>query len=261
MINYSRLHNLDIADLLKHEIVSTSFYLTKDGELRKSPKSELARELKNLLEKPCPVEIPDSDLKSVVVIDFMAYARKISTKKMMLATYEDFFKALWRTFSSLSKGCSRIVFDVYLRHSIKQGERNRRSKLDPIETNITSVKQQLPVEMDRFWSSSENKMKFQQSFIKWACCNCVSEVPIYLSGAGEENVTACIKVCLNNPSDDVDSQRNTHEEADDCMMFHVHQSVTTESFESVITASGDTDVFVCLIYHFNRWIYHGLKEM
>ena len=140
---------------------------------------------------------------------------------MMLATYEDFFKALWRTFSSLSKGCSRIVFDVYLRHSIKQGERNWRSKRDPIETNITSVKQQLPVEMDRFWSSSENKMKFQQSFIKWACCNCVSEVPIYLGGAGEENVTACIKVCLNDPSD-VDSLRNTREEADD-RMFHVHQ--------------------------------------
>ena len=74
MINYSRLHNLDIADLLKHEIVSTSFYLNKNGELRKSPNSKLARELKNLLEKPCPVEIPDSDLKSVVVIDFMAYA-------------------------------------------------------------------------------------------------------------------------------------------------------------------------------------------
>ena len=229
MIDYSRLCNLDITDLLKHKIVSTSFYLTKDGELRKSPKPKLARELKNLLEKPCLVEIPDSDLKSVVVIDFMAYAQKIPTKKMMLATYEDFFKALWRTFSSLSKGCSRIdvVFDVYLRHGIKQGKRNWRSKLDPMETNITSVKQQLPVEMDRLWSSSENKMKFQQSFIKWACCNCVSEVPIYLGGAGEENVTACIKVCLNDPSDDVDSLRNTHEEADDCMMFHVHQSVTT----------------------------------
>ena len=64
-------------------------------------------------------------------------------------------------------------------------------------------------------------MKFQQSFIKWACCNCVSEVPIYLGGAGEENVTACIKVCLNDPSD-VDSLRNTREEADD-RMFHVHQ--------------------------------------
>ena len=130
MIDYLRLRNLDITDLLKHEIVLTSFCLTKDGELWKLLKSELARELKNLLEKLCPVEIPDSNLKSVV-IDFMAFARKIPTKKMMLATYEDFFKALWRTFSSLSKGCSRIniVFNVYLRHSIKQGERNRRVNL------------------------------------------------------------------------------------------------------------------------------------
>ena len=135
MIDYSRLRSLDIADLLKHEIVSTSFYLTKDGELRKSPKSELARELKNLLEMPCPVEIPDSDLKSVIVIDLMAYARKVPTKKMMLTKYEDYFKALWRTFSSLCKDCSRIdiVFDVYLRHSIKQGKRNRSCKLDPLK--------------------------------------------------------------------------------------------------------------------------------
>ena len=156
MIDYSRLCNLDIA---KHEIVLTSFYLTKDGKLQKSPKSELARELKNLLEKPCPIEIPYSDLKSVVVIDFMVYVQKIPTKKMMLATYENFFKALWRTFSSLSKGCSQIDidFDVYLRHSIKQGERNQKSKLDLIETNITSVKQQLPIEMDRFWLSSKKQ--------------------------------------------------------------------------------------------------------
>ena len=77
---------------------------------------------------------------------------------------------------------------------------------------------------------------------QWACCNCVSEVPIYLSGAGEENVTVCIKVCLKDCSDDVDSLRNTHEETDDRMMFHVHQSVTTENFESVIIASGETDV-------------------
>ena len=33
--------------------------------------------------------------------------------------------------------------------------------------------------------------------------------------------------------------------------FQVHQSVTTKNFESVIIASGDTDVFVRLIYHFS----------
>lgn len=200
MIDYSRLRQLDIPEILKHEIVQTSFYLTKDGDLRKSPKSELTRELKDRLTKPHPTEIQESDLSTVVVIDFMAYARKIPPKKMRLVTYEGFFTALWKTFSRLSKGSNRIdiVFDVYLRYSIKQGERNRRSKLDPIETSISTVKQQLPVDMDRFWSSSENKMRFQQAFIKWIQENHVGDIPIYLGGAGEENVTACIKVTIFN---------------------------------------------------------------
>ena len=34
-----------------------------------SPKSEFTRELKALLENPCPAELPESTLKTVVVID------------------------------------------------------------------------------------------------------------------------------------------------------------------------------------------------
>ena len=60
-----------------------------------------------------------------------------------------------------------IVFDLYLEQSITKAERSRRSKLDPIDTKISSNKQQLPVEMGRFWASSDNKMKFQQAFIEW----------------------------------------------------------------------------------------------
>ena len=108
--------------LLSYEIVSTSFYMTKDGSLRKSTKSELAREVKNLLGESCPTTVSESEerLKAMVVIDFMAYARKVTTKKMNLITYEDFFKVLWKTFSSLSIGCNRmdIVCDLYLEQSI-----------------------------------------------------------------------------------------------------------------------------------------------
>ena len=45
-VDYSRLRGFDVEYLLTHEIVATSNYLTKDGELRKSPQSEFARELK-----------------------------------------------------------------------------------------------------------------------------------------------------------------------------------------------------------------------
>ena len=76
----------------------------------------------------------------MVVIDFMAYPRKVATKKMNLITYKDSFKVLWKTFSLLSIGYNRIaiVFDLYLKQSIKQAERSRRSKLEPIDTNISS---------------------------------------------------------------------------------------------------------------------------
>ena len=55
----------------------------------------------------------------MVVIDFMAYPRKVATKKMNLITYKDFFKVLWKTFSFLSIGYNRIaiVFDLYLKLS------------------------------------------------------------------------------------------------------------------------------------------------
>ena len=109
--DYSRLRGFDVGYLLTHEIVATSYYLTKDGELRKSPKSEFARELKNLLEEPCPNNVHETSLKIAIVIDFMAYARKVPIKKMNLVCYEDLFGTFWKkTFSSLSKGCTSIDF-------------------------------------------------------------------------------------------------------------------------------------------------------
>ena len=98
----------------------------------------------------------------------MGYARKIPVKKMNLHNYVDFAMALWKTFLNLSKHCDRIdvIFDLYLQQSIKQDERNRQTKADPIELRISHFEQQLPIEMDRFWASPENKMRLQQMFIK-----------------------------------------------------------------------------------------------
>ena len=50
-IDYARVRGFDLRQLLKHKIVPVSFYLTKDGLFRKSVKSELTKELKELLKK------------------------------------------------------------------------------------------------------------------------------------------------------------------------------------------------------------------
>ena len=115
---------------MNSEITPMSFYLMKDGFIRKPQKSDLATELKSLISKQqIPPSLPSTNHQRAIVIDFMAYARKVPIKKQNLKTYHDFVTSLWKTFQSLSETCSRIdiVFDLYNEQSIKASERSRRN--------------------------------------------------------------------------------------------------------------------------------------
>ena len=103
-------------------------------------------------------------------------------------------------------------------------------------------------------------MKFQQAFIDWMTFHCQSNIPVFLGGATTENIISCIQIS-DGEVIAVPSLRNDHEEADDRMMYPLNQSIKDENFKKFIIASADTDVFICAAYHFNRWIYSGLKEM
>ena len=46
-IDYARRRDYSLTNLLKYEITSTSFYLTKDGFFRKHKKTELATVIKD----------------------------------------------------------------------------------------------------------------------------------------------------------------------------------------------------------------------
>ena len=113
-IDIARVGEYDLQVLLQYETTSCSFYLTKDGNLRKSPKSDLATELKRSL-ATIP-NVPSSAADSVIIFDFMAFSRKVPMKKVKLQTFEDLFKHLFATFKRLSAGCQRIdiLFDTYL---------------------------------------------------------------------------------------------------------------------------------------------------
>ena len=56
-VDIARTRNYDLRELLQHELISTSLYLTKDGLLRKSPKSKLAQVLKHHV-PDIPTEVP-----------------------------------------------------------------------------------------------------------------------------------------------------------------------------------------------------------
>ena len=162
-IDYSRLCGYDVAELLKFEVTCASFYLFKDGYIRKSQKSELPQEIKKMLPETCPEQKPKCNMESMFVFDFMGYCRKVPIKKLQLRTYEDLYVHLWNTFRNVAKESSRldIVFDLYLEQSIKQQECTRRGTTQPVEVSISMFYQQLPVDIDSFWASSSNKMQLQ----------------------------------------------------------------------------------------------------
>ena len=53
-VDFARVRKYDLKKLLKYDIISTPFYLTKEQYLRKSSKSELAQVIKKLLLERCP---------------------------------------------------------------------------------------------------------------------------------------------------------------------------------------------------------------
>ena len=132
-----------------------------------------------------------------VIIDFMAYARKVPIKKQNLKTYTDFLISLWGTFSFLFKSCNRvdIVFDVYKENTIKASQRRRRTTGEGIKTIISGFDQPLPVEIDRFWSVSKNKKAIQQLFTKWVLNKVKSEQfdkPLFLGDLHKESNGMCV---------------------------------------------------------------------
>ena len=58
----------------------------------------------------------------------------------------------------------------------------------------------LPVELDKFWGSSNNKMQLQKVFITWLCDTFFGEKPVYLGGAIPDKIRSCVTVCGGHTS-------------------------------------------------------------
>ena len=114
-------------------------------------------------------EFTFSPKKRVAIIDFMAQARKIESrrKKFNIKTFGDAVNYIWNSILQLARYIERIdiVFDCYSHDSIKGIERQRRAKDQYIRTFITHLDQPLPIpsELDQFWASSENTIAYSMA--------------------------------------------------------------------------------------------------
>ena len=241
-------------------------YLTEeDGSLRKPTKSDILREIKS---NTIPFYELNFKMRCATFIDFMAYARKIDSrmKKYNLKTFGDCMANLWNTFQRFSAYSDRIdiLFDNYPNNSIKAGERKRRNAIGVgIKINISHFDQPLPVlsEMPKFWACTENKINFQQFFIRWITDMYEGDKPIYLGGChsnGENDY--CYRI-TNKCKQRISSLYCVREEADDRIPFHISHAVQVDRIQMALVCSGDTDVYLSLMYHFKSWKEDGLLEL
>ena len=137
-----------------------------------------------------PEELPEAVDKRIVIIDFMGFAHQVPVEKSKLKNFSDLCNHLWTSFQGLADDCVRIdiVSDLYHQKSIKGNDRNRRGKQAGMITDVSHDDQALPVEIDKFWLLSQNKISFQQFFIKWLLMQDASEKTIL------ECVTNLIKI-------------------------------------------------------------------
>ena len=148
------------------------------------------------------------------------------------------------------------MFDTYVEGSIKDSERNRRQDKAPIEMNIHDDTP-LPVEMDRIWSCSNNKLKLLHTQaiergIKTS--STMHVVASFFLSCGSDGSTC--KGVMDGNSAEIPDLCPEVEEADTRIMPSVRSGI-----QRSVDLSGDTDVFVLLIHYCDVLHSEGIEEL
>ena len=145
--------------------------------------------------------------------------------------------------------------------SIKDSERLCRETTTPIEVNVLTEDTPLPVQMERFWPSNDNKHKLQdllhQKMINLATGKPSNSKLVVSSFSSTLSEASCI-TCCNGCTSNVPELCVNIEEADTRIIPHAMHAVE-HGIERIIVLSADTDVFVLLLYYWNSLHLKGLR--
>ena len=151
-----------IEELFQYDVSSTSYLFVEDLMMTKPQKSALVQDLETkLINDDERASAMNSELQTACIADVMANIRKIKTKDIQ--TFSNFCEQFLGYISAICWGPDRLdlVFDSYVEGSIKDSERIRGQGKAPIEMNSIHYDTPLHIEMNRFWPSSNNKLKLQ----------------------------------------------------------------------------------------------------
>ena len=184
--------------------------------------------------------------------------------QFLRSVFLDLFQATWKKVKAVCDFQQvDVVFDSYVENSIKEGERKRRSCVQPLEYVNLENDTRILVQSDRFWASPNNKEMVQslsRSYLSQAAVN--EGVQIVLSGYVSSNngIVSCTKINKDGDQVQLSDLNFSLEEADLRLIPHIHHTLL-QGAQRVVIASNDTDVFALIIYYTPEFFKLGAKEI
>ena len=155
--------------------------------------------------------------------------------------------------------CIHLVLDSYIEMSLKEGERTRRT--DPTTgINIVGMTRDTPIpqQLDKFWSSQENKQNLQLLVRDTVCNGHNANTTIIASSVVSDDEVLPAKA---NGGAEIPELLNCTEEADSRLVLHVELAVRVKQCQRVVVLSNDTDTFVLVLHYAPYLQTQELKEL
>ena len=142
-----------------------------------------------------------------------------------------------------------IIYDSYINDSLKECERLRRSKCEPIHLKDIQLETKLPVQLDQFWASASNKEKLQKlSTVYFKNLSKTPNLEIVVSGYltnNKEIVEA--EQYYRDETTILPNLNSDTEEANTRIIPHIND-ISLKNNTTAVVLSNDTDVCVFYCY-------------
>ena len=237
MLLIAQTRKLDLQEVLCYPLGSKPWSLANaDGTLKKTDKASLSRHIEK---QSIKIDIPTG--KRATVVDAMAIVQKVHGENL---TFDELSQTVLKQILTDGHGSERIdvVFDVYVKQSIKTAERVNRGSKEGIVFNCIKGGHHIK-NWRRLLSSTETKTRLTEFLAEnWKAeknrDQLGSVTLIVTSGEKSFKITKAEVT-------EVQELASSHEEADTRLMIHTRHAAQT--YPEVIVISEDTDVFVILL--------------
>ena len=136
-------------------------------------------------------------------------------------------------------------------------------RIDPTTgINIVGMTRDTPIpqQLDKFWTSQENKQNFQLLVRDTVCIGHYANTTIIASYVVSDDKLLPPKA---NGGAEIPELLNWTEESDSRLVLHVEWAVRVKQCQRVVVLSNDTDTFALLLHYAPYLLLHtqGLKEL